>query len=380
MQLFFPVVYILFTFLPKTMQTLHIANTFFEWELTTSAKVSLYQAFHQHPVFLQLQFLPMFYADPPDFIFVSDSPPKSYEELIRECGLDPIRILFDQSKLPPDLKIESWGASHLIAQWAQERGILYEMPDWDVVKEVNSKVFSFLHSPSLPGAALLHNEREAKNWMLTLPGDKVLKSAFGVSGRGHLHIKKGDVSWEAVWRFLRGEWVHKRAVIAEPWVQRILDFSTQWVIEKTGEIVYIGSTICKNDERGCYRSTRAGNETELFGKDLHFLEEHQTHARHILLRISQSGYFGHVGCDAMVYRQERSVDQILHPLVEINARKTMGWAALQFQRKYFPLQCMEWNYQTGTQGLLPSHLLAKDKKMNLSRNLNLQLISVRVKK
>jgi hypothetical protein len=39
-------------------------------------------------------------------------------------------------------------------------------------------------------------------------------------------------------------------------------------------------------------------------------------------------YFGHLGIDAFVYDEKK-----LQPIVEINARKTMSYAALMMQRK-----------------------------------------------
>lgn len=41
-------------------------------------------------------------------------------------------------------------------------------------------------------------------------------------------------------------------------------------------------------------------------------------------------------------------DDTLHPIVEINLRKTMGWLALKLQKNL--------SYQKGGEGLLPSHL------------------------
>ncbi len=283
-------------------------------------------------------------------------------------------------KPDPEAKIDSWGASRLIDKWAKEHGMRYYITDWYVVKEVNSKIFSFSHSPPLPGAALLHNEKETRHWMAAIRQDKVLKTAFGVSGRGHMHIKDGDFSWEFVLRFLRREWDAGRAVIAEPWVDRVLDFSTQWFIEKSGDLHYCGATICHNDERGRYRSNSVGNEADLFGKDLCFLEEHKSHAEKMLKLMTLLGYFGHVGIDAMLYNlvpdggiYRESQDTYLQPIVEINARKTMGWAALKFQERHCPDQCLTLNYLPAKEGLLPIFLLlANRKQVHFSRNLNLQ--------
>ena len=41
-------------------------------------------------------------------------------------------------------------------------------------------------------------------------------------------------------------------LIGEPWVKRLLDFSTQWVISKTGAITYLGATLMENKSRGQY--------------------------------------------------------------------------------------------------------------------------------
>ena len=142
------------------MKTLHIANTFFEWELGGIAHSSLYSAFHKHPVYLQLQFLPSLYASAEDCFLVSDFSDVQYE--VEHFSLT--------SRMPSGaMRIESWGASQWIAAWAKTHGISYDMPDWNAVREVNSKVFSFLHSPPLCGATLLQNEKEARAWIAACP-------------------------------------------------------------------------------------------------------------------------------------------------------------------------------------------------------------------
>jgi hypothetical protein len=68
-----------------------------------------------------------------------------------------------------------------------------------------------------------------------------------------------------------------------------------------------------------------------------FLQDHCKKAIPLLGKIAEVGYFGHVGIDAMLYTLPEDPHTLhLHPVVEINARKTMGWAALAFQRRYFP--------------------------------------------
>jgi hypothetical protein len=337
------------------MKTLHIANTFFEWELSGAVHHSLYAAFHKHPVYLQLQFLPAIYAAREDCFLVSDFSDTHYD--IEHFSL--------ASRIPQDaLRIESWGASQWIAKWAKNHGISYEMPEWNAVREVNSKVFSFLHSPPLSGAALLQNEKEARAWIAATTIDKVLKTAYGVSGRGHLLIKNDAISWKVIDRFLRREWNQGNLVIAEPWVERTLDFSTQWSIEKSGECIYLGATICHNDTYGRYMGTSVGEEKQLFGTAYDFLLEHQEHAKKLLRTMYAYGYFGPVGFDAMLYR-----NALLHPIVEINARKTMGWVALHYQNTHHPNQRVTLTYSPSQNGILPTCLPLAN--VHFSRNLDL---------
>jgi hypothetical protein len=339
---------------------LHIANTFFEWELETEPNIPLPEAFYQSPIHLQLQFLPLLYADA---MVVTDKP-----------TADAKMFTFDDKTFPKDAEIESWGASRLIAKWAKQRGLTYHMPDWQIVKQINSKQFSFENSPKLPGSALLTNETQTKEWLQHCPGKKVLKTCFGLSGKGHLFVDKGS---ERISSFLQKEWNKGLPVIAEPWMPRILDFSTQWQIGPQSQVHYLGATLCRNDERGQYRSNTVGEEKTLFGPHLPFLAQHRKIAEPLLQKIANLGFFGNIGIDAMLYNPENPQ---LHPIVEINARKTMGWAALAFQKRHYPDKTISFCFAPGKEGYLPHQLTLKTgKTIHFLRNLSVQLNPVRDK-
>jgi hypothetical protein len=188
---------------------------------------------------------------------------------------------------------------------------------------VTSKAFSFTHAPKLEGSALLKTQENLVSWTSHVSGKKVLKSCFGVSGKGHFHLTSLDDPSLAA--FTKREWEKGLPLIAEPWVDRILDFSTQWYLHEDGRKDYLGFTVCENDARGHYLSTLIGmNEPAQF-------DEHLRVVNSVLDMMKQEGYFGHVGFDAMIYGNEQ-----LQPIVEINARKTMGWVALAMQKRHFP--------------------------------------------
>jgi hypothetical protein len=300
------------------MSRLHICNTFFEQELENLSTRPLDAWLRSHPVVAQLQFLPLLYARPEDKILVTSLPDAP----------DPRLCLLDQP--PSGYHIEHWAPSLAIAAWARQHHIPYPSFDWETIRTINSKVFSFTESPKLPGAALLQTDAEVRAWLNATPGPKVLKTPFGTAGRGHIRNVKR---------------LYITPLIGEPWVERVLDFSTQWLEGKL-----LGVTIFENEPNGTYKSTYCG-DVESWA-----LEEHLAVAQPLIEKIGQMGYRGHIGVDSYIYQWEG--EKRVQPVVEINARKTMSWVAMQLPQKRL-------SYIASTSGLLPSHL----EKQPFSRNI-----------
>lgn len=350
------------------MSILHIANVFFEEELGSIAVQDLEASFQKNPIYLQLQFLPFLYAKPEDSVGVTHMPnPGFWKELHLLRREIPKMYLLSSSDVVGAACIESWGASRCIAAYAKKRGLPYAIPSWEVVCRVNSKAFSFEVGPQLPNAALLSDAKQAEEWLASFEGPKVLKSCFGVSGKGHLIIDaQNTIPREKIDLFLKREWQAGRPVIAEPWVKRILDFSTQWEISSKKQIRYLGATLCENDTKGKYLKNSAGDPSTLFGAYLSHLETHKEVANKALEEMADLGYFGNVGIDAMIYETDFLSKKIhLHPIVEINARKTMGWVALELQRLYFPNALISIHFASSFNNecsLLPSAIFEKEGK------------------
>jgi hypothetical protein len=339
------------------MAFLHIANTNFESELSSTSPTKVAALIQSHPIFMQLQFLPLLYAEASDGIAVTHMPSPAF----RRCHL------LDERNFPYE-RIESWGASPSIAAWAQKKKLTYVMPEWETVRLVNSKAFSFTESPKLPGAALVHSMDELEKWQHRTEGPKVLKSCFGVSGKGHLFLPS-----EHMKRFAEQEFLAGRPLIAEPWVERKFDFSTQWIIHPDQKIEYLGATVCINDQRGRYNSNKVGDLPFLFGKYFPFLAEHQEKVLPILQKMGALGYFGNVGIDTMIWGND-----ILQPVVEINARKTMGWVALEISKRRFPKQTIALSYLTKSNlsNLLPDAVVQKNGALLLfSRKLVVEILA-----
>jgi hypothetical protein len=314
------------------MTTLHLCNANFEWELTQKRNVPIEEVL-QKPPGLQLQFLPYLYARQTEGMVTTNRTLPSFTSIVQH---GPHMHLLSDVDFSAYSHVESWGASKNIARWAEQKGLQYPHPTWEATLQANSKAYSFANSPSLPGSTLLFNENEVSNWIRHQTGPIVFKTCFGLAGKGHLIQLTPQLDLALI--FMRKEWEKNLPVIAEPWVERLLDFSTQWIISENKEIHYVGACLIINSPQGKYLGTRVGDETQLFDIHLPFLEMQRTIAFDVLKKIADLGYFGNVGIDAMLYYQDGQV--LLHPIVEINARKTMGWATLALQRQHFPLETL----------------------------------------
>lgn len=354
------------------MSKIHIANAQFEWELKQISTPQLETSFQIHPIYLQLQFLPCLYSDPDDVVMVSHLPDPEYKDRLDALGIAIPKLKLFSTPDIPQYPIDYWGASQSIALWAREKNLSYKMPQWKCVKEVNSKEFSFSVSPKLAQARLLRNEKEALDWIDKTSGARVFKSVYGLAGRGHFHVHNGLD--EKALSFLRKQWKYGHPVLAEPWVDRILDFSTQWLIAEDGSVTYLGATICQNDAKGSYKRTIVQPNDSL-DPYTHFLIEHKQQVLQVLDLMHKKGYFGHVGVDAMIYQMQGETH--LHPIVEINARKTMGWVALTLQRRYFAIKTSAMSYDNTQKqtNLLPNFAVSTNcETISFSKVLHLEIL------
>ncbi len=344
------------------MRTIHLANTDFEFELAKPQPLLIEQVWARYPHCLQLQFLPILYAEPQDAIAVTAPPHQGFIDYLLSLGL------WKQEDLPLFVPLQtlhplsydqclSWGFSQRVKKWAHMRQVAYHMPDWQVVQEVNSKVFSFKQLPSLPGSALIRNLQDLEAWLQAGQGKRVLKTCFGLSGKGNRLIDE-TTSIKDIQVFCEKEWKLQRPLIAEPWLDRFFDFSTQWALDPQGDIQCIGSTVFETDSHGTYQGTYAGPEFLLFQCHHSFLKEHKKMIYPVLKKITQMGFFGSLGVDAFLYRNSRQ-EINLYPMVEINGRQTFSLAALRFQRRWFPEKVIRLSFIKVTNritSLLPTQL------------------------
>lgn len=345
------------------MRILHLANTDFEFELAGLTPLSIEEGWNQHSLCLQLQFLPLLYANKEDVIAVTTLPEPAFTDHLlslnlwkQASDLPAFTCLSDPSPLL-GFSCQSWGFSKRIQQWAKLRSFPYSMPDWSVVKTINSKLFSFEQAPSMKESQLVWNKKELDQWLAGGKGKKVIKTCFGLSGKGNRLIEE-ETDLIPIYSFCEKEWGQGRPIIAEPWLNRVLDFSTQWNLRQKEGVQFIGATKFEVNDKGAYQGTSAGPETLLFQHDSFFLEEHKKIVYPLLEKILSLGFFGPLGVDAFLYLDDQK-KIALCPIVEINGRQTMSLATFYFQKRWFPNQIVRLFFDSPNSFspfLLPTHI------------------------
>jgi hypothetical protein len=204
---------------------------------------------------------------------------------------------------------------------ARELNLDFQGPPLEVVREVNSKAYSCRLSRKLG----MENSGEVvdSSRALLMKGGKLLKNGaflikdpYGVSGKGNILIHTAALL-ERIVGYLEGQ--EKKGFICifviEPFLEKTKDFSCGLTIDTTGklEIISVQEMVNHNFAYG-------GSYTA----DPPFLEylEREKYFEtiaDIAKALYQDGYFGTVCVDSMVLK-----NQALRPVVEINARQSMG--------------------------------------------------------
>ncbi len=321
------------------MPHIHIANIDFEQELQSKTDT--------HPIYLQLQFLPLLYQKPEDALLVSQKPSTSYlENLAKKNIYQGQKIYCYEDTIPKNSTIESWGYSKKIALFAKKHALIYDMPDINTVKTVHSKLFS----PSLrEDVCILNSQKELKDWFEYFPFPKILKAPLSQAGRGSL-ILLSKKDRKKLKPFILKESFPLRG---EKWFQRCFDFSTQWFIQKDKTVQFLSESVIKNSASGKYQSTLIGDSSFCFGPYLSFLEDHKKKASLIAEQIAAMGYFGNLGFDSFITSDTPKNRCILS---EINARKTMSYCAFVFRNQFFPQKNILFSFTKELKGLLPTYL------------------------
>lgn len=201
-----------------------------------------------------------------------------------------------------------------------------EAPTLEVLRAVNARDFAArLREPLAKSSFAKHVagsiEIALEQLARPVPDGWLVRRTFGAAGRGRRRIAAGlPDAGERAW--LEAS-LRIGPLVIEPWVTVTREYTRSAWVQKDGATIISPPCFQATDENGAWTHTERAERGAVSHQDDARLEE----TVEIVGRaLAHSGYFGAFGIDAYRHRVPGSLETVLNPLSEINARFTMDWA------------------------------------------------------
>ena len=232
-----------------------------------------------------------------------------------------------------------WGWTPSAVRAGEGVGAIVEPLPFETIARVNSKLWSHALEVELgvgiEGAATastLEELNEAARRACPRASDKwVVKSPYGfaarerVLGRGPA-VEGAQAAWASK-RLARGE-----TLIFQPWLEVLREYGVVAEIGRDGSQTILGVSDLRTNGAGTGTGYLLGRPPSA-----ERMRELEATARVVFERLHREGYHGPVGLDAIEHARG------LHPLLEVNARYTMGFVAVAVERALRPSEPVLWN-------------------------------------
>lgn len=263
------------------------------------------------------------------------------EHLLDEAGRREVELVSTASPAKQSTRIFTpWGWTPSAVAVGEHAGAIVSPPvPFNIVARVNSKLWSHAleveqgwAQRGATTAATLDELREAVARACSGLEDKwVIKSPFGFAARdrvlGRGPTLEGPQAKWAERRFQTGE-----TLIFQPWLEVIREYGVVMEIAPGGACEIQGISDLQTNGAGTGRGYILGRRPSQTR-----LVELERIAGIVGERLFKEGYVGPVGIDALEHSRG------LHPLLEINARYTMGFVAVAVERSVKPETPIFWS-------------------------------------
>ncbi|SFL80660.1 Carbamoyl-phosphate synthase L chain, ATP binding domain [Paenibacillus sp. 1_12] len=224
-------------------------------------------------------------------------------------------------ELVQDVELEPFAILNGVDVLAEQQGWRFHAPSLQVIKHVNSKVYSTELKDKLGIWNVSQfirscTELDSIGKALLDSGPFLIKDTFGVSGKGNLLIStEGMLNRVSTYIAKQENNDRQTLFIVEPLLNKEMDFSCQFEILPDGSFSFISVQQVLNSDFAYQGSVTAAPPLIQRLEREGYWELMQA----VSNSLYESGYFGHVCVDSMVLQ-----DGSIVPLVEINARKSMS--------------------------------------------------------
>jgi len=308
-----------------------------------------------------LSILPFVFATKNDFVLTENVPSDGFVNRLKDAGFDLPTFcrLADLETLPTDSfgDICPWGWSPAIHfklknlkencsaefmkssvfSWEKEHRLLFErstslnflsgilnqnLPDWFIDK-------------SLTGVKV--SRCEEIETLLEKYTSIVIKAPMSSSGRGIQIIRKPKLSVSNR-QWISGILKQQHYLIAEPFLEKLIDVSFQFQVLPNSEIDYLGYSVFETNSNGQYKGTFIYPDLKSILSDENISELDEMiciTANTIKESLRKSVYAnfhrGFLGVDALIYKHNEHLK--IQPCIEINSRMNMGILTKFMERK-----------------------------------------------
>jgi hypothetical protein len=267
-----------------------------------------------------------------DALLVEEPPSESFKSEAARRGVELLTLDAGQHKHRADRIFTPWGWTPRMVAMGEQVGARVLPVPLEIVRRVNSKLWSHALEQELGVAmagarvaASFAELEEALAHACPRADDKwVIKSPFGFAARERV-LGRGARLEGAQATWARRQFAAGVTLIFQPWLERVREYGVTLEIAQGGEINLIGISDLQTNGAGTGTGYLLGRKIDSGRR-----AELERMARVVGARLFREGYTGPAGMDALEHTGG------LHPLLEINARYTMGFVALAIERALKP--------------------------------------------
>lgn len=305
----------------------------------------------------ELSYLPVWYADPEDFVFAEEIDSTHFFSL-QPKELHPFAKLISRKDIEmqkgnlPEMQAAPWGLSpqsySFFEKLRKNNNLNLEIPEWkeaytrltsrQAAAECLDKIREILPDRDMPASPEFCREvNEVEKYLILRNAPFVLKTPFSSSGRGLLWLQERKLTAkDRTW--VEGALNKQGCISIECALDKQMDFAMEFYSDGNGNVRYEGLSVFGAGEKGAYHGNVLGEQSYLesffienFSDSFYKLKEAVKEA---VRQTYGSLYTGYLGVDMLVYRRQTDNAFAIHPCIEVNLRYTMGMVALRISQKY----------------------------------------------
>lgn len=297
-----------------------------------------------------LAYLPLWYADKGDLVYVETLNEEFLNSIPRELNLQASPFKAEISYRERYTAVP-WGLSphilHYISSVTKGKAIQVDIPTWrpeykmltgrqSTIKchQLICEISKEEHYP-LPPLTMDSFEKVA-DYISKAEGPVVLKTPFSSSGRGILWIRNSKLT-NSECNWIRGAIQKQGFISVEKGLNKTVDFAMEFYSDGKGSIRYEGLSLFGTEQKGAYTGNILMAQPalqkqieSLIGSEQ--LEKAKKTVTEAIQQVYSKEYAGYLGVDMILYDEDGMTH--IHPCIEVNMRFTMGLVALKLLEHY----------------------------------------------